>query len=106
MNHSLEMTKQEDGGYYALPYSRNYMGVFYNMDIFEENSLEIPETWDDFVKLCDTVKAAGITPVGLFGKDSGKSGTYLPVYNRGMGAKRCGDNRKGGAGRSEAGRRS
>ena len=42
---SLEMTKQEDGGYYALPYSRNYMGVFYNMDIFEENSLEIPETW-------------------------------------------------------------
>ncbi len=42
---SLEMTKQEDGGYYALPYSRNYMGVFYNMDIFEENNLEIPETW-------------------------------------------------------------
>ena len=71
---SLEMTKQEDGGYYALPYSRNYMGVFYNMDIFEENSLEIPETWDDFVKLCDTVKAAGITPVGLFGKDPGRVG--------------------------------
>lgn len=71
---SLEMTKQEDGGYYALPYSRNYMGVFYNMDIFEENNLEIPETWDDFVKLCDTVKAAGITPVGLFGKDPGRVG--------------------------------
>ena len=24
---ALEMTKQEDGGYYALPYSRNYIGV-------------------------------------------------------------------------------
>ncbi len=29
---------------------------------------------DDFVKLCDTVKAAGITPVGLFGKDPGRVG--------------------------------
>ena len=27
---ALEMTKQEDGGYYALPYSRNYIGVYYN----------------------------------------------------------------------------
>ena len=29
---SLEMTKQPDGKYYALPYTRNYMGVFYNIE--------------------------------------------------------------------------
>ena len=28
---ALEMTKQEDGGYYALPYSRNYIGVYYKL---------------------------------------------------------------------------
>ena len=71
---ALEMTKQEDGGYYALPYSRNYMGVFYNQTIFEENGIEIPTTWDEFVAVCETLKAAGITPVGLFGKDPGRVG--------------------------------
>lgn len=71
---SLEMTKQEDGGYYALPYSRNYMGVFYNKQIFEDNGLEIPTTWDEFVNVCETLKGAGITPIGLYGKDPGRVG--------------------------------
>lgn len=71
---ALEMTKQEDGGYYALPYSRNYMGVYYNQTIFEENGVEIPTTWDEFVQVCETLKAAGITPMGLMGKDPGRVG--------------------------------
>ncbi len=71
---SLEMTKQADGGYYALPYSRNYIGVYYNQTIFEENSLEVPTTWDEFLAVCDTLQAAGITPMGLFGKDPGRVG--------------------------------
>ncbi|MDO4285101.1 MAG: extracellular solute-binding protein [Eubacteriales bacterium] len=71
---ALEMTTQEDGGYYALPYSRNYMGVFYNQAIFEENGIEIPTTWEEFVQVCETLQAAGITPMGLFGKDPGRVG--------------------------------
>lgn len=71
---ALEMTKQEDGGYYALPYSRNYMGVYYNQTIFEENGVEIPTTWDEFVQVCETLKAAGITPMGMMGKDPGRVG--------------------------------
>lgn len=71
---SLEMTKQEDGGYYALPYSRNYIGVYYNQTIFEENKLEVPKTWDEFLQVCDTLQAAGITPMGLHGKDPGRVG--------------------------------
>ena len=71
---SLELAKQEDGGYYALSYSRSFMGVYYNRDIFEENNLEIPATWDEFIAVCDTLKAAGITPMGLHGKDPGRVG--------------------------------
>ena len=48
----LEAVKSEDGKVYAMPYSQNFMGVFYNMDIFEEQNLEIPETWDAFMELC------------------------------------------------------
>lgn len=71
---SLEMTKQEDGGYYALPYSRNYIGVYYNQQIFEDNSIEIPTTWEEFLAVCDKLKEAGITPVGMHGKDPGRVG--------------------------------
>ena len=71
---SLDMTKQDDGGYYALPYSRNYIGVYYNMDMFDVNGLTVPTTWEEFVNVCETLKAAGITPMGLHGKDPGRVG--------------------------------
>lgn len=71
---SLEMTKQEDGGYYALPYTRNYVGVYYNKQIFADNGLEIPKTWEEFIAVCDKLKEAGITPLGLHGKDPGRVG--------------------------------
>lgn len=71
---SLELAKQEDGGYYALSYSRSFMGVYYNRTMFEENGLEVPVTWDEFIEVCDTLKTAGITPMGLHGKDPGRVG--------------------------------
>ncbi len=71
---SLAMARQEDGGDYALPYSRNYMGVFYNQDIFEEHSIEVPTTWDEFLAVCDTLKEAGVAPIGIMGKDPGRVG--------------------------------
>lgn len=71
---SLEMAKQEDGGYYALPYTRNYLGVYYNKQIFADNGIEIPKTWDEFVAVCEKLKEAGITPLGIHGKDPGRVG--------------------------------
>ena len=74
---ALEMTKQKDGKYYALPYSRNYMGVYYNQEIFEENNLEVPTTWKEFLEVCKTLKEKSITPIGLMGKDPGRVGHGL-----------------------------
>ena len=71
---SLKMTVQEDGDYYALPYSRNYIGVYYNVQMFEDNGNEVPKTWQEFTDACDKLKAAGITPMGLHGKDPGRVG--------------------------------
>lgn len=71
---ALDMSIQEDGKYYALPFSRNYMGVWYNIDIFEENDLEIPQTWDEFVQVCESLKAKEIVPLGLHGKDPARVG--------------------------------
>ena len=71
---ALKMTEQKDGKYYALPYSRNYMGVYYNQKIFEENNLTVPETWDEFINVCKKLKEKSITPIGLMGKDPGRVG--------------------------------
>lgn len=41
----------------------DWEGILYNKTMFEENGWEVPTTWDEFVALCDTIQAAGITPL-------------------------------------------
>ena len=36
-----------------------YTGLFYNKAIFAELGLEIPKTWDEFIAVCEKVKADG-----------------------------------------------
>lgn len=64
----LEFVPQE--GIYALPYAANAAGILYNKDIFEEHGWEIPETWDEFISLCEEIEDAGIEPLYLGYKDT------------------------------------
>lgn len=50
-------------GTYGVPYVANAAGVLYNRDMFEEHGWTIPETWDDFMKLCETIEGEGIQPL-------------------------------------------
>ena len=68
MDKELEFIPQE--GIYALPYAANAAGILYNKDMFDENGWEIPETWDEFIALCDTISAAGVQPIYLGYKDT------------------------------------
>ncbi|MBC1935884.1 extracellular solute-binding protein [Listeria grandensis] len=54
-----------DGKVYAAPFSVLYNGILYNKHLFDKYNLKIPETWDDFIKVCDTLKANKIDPIGL-----------------------------------------
>lgn len=67
INKALEFVPEE--GIYALPYAANAAGVLYNRDIFEEYGFEIPETWDEFMKLCKGIEAAGLQPLYFGFKD-------------------------------------
>lgn len=52
------------GKTYALPTAGTTTGLFFNKNLFEKNGWnQNPKTWDEFVKLCETIKAAGITPI-------------------------------------------
>lgn len=57
-----------DGKLYSSPPSfTDYSLVYYNKDIFAKNNLQIPKTWDDFVKACDTLLSNGVTPIATGG---------------------------------------
>lgn len=55
----------DDGKVYAAPYLLTYTSVMYNMDVFEDAGVEIPETLDEFMAACDALLEKGYTPIGL-----------------------------------------
>lgn len=57
-------------GTYGLPYVANAAGVLYNKDMFAEHGWEIPQTWDEFVSLCDEIQNEGIQPLYFGYKDT------------------------------------
>ena len=46
----------------ALPYSVMGASVIYNKTIFEEQGLEVPQTWSELLEVCDALQAADIPP--------------------------------------------
>lgn len=54
---------------YSVPFSVKILGTFYNKDMFEENNLEIPTNWDEFLNCCKVLKEAGIQPIVMGDKD-------------------------------------
>ena len=67
----------------VLPYSVMAASVIYNKQIFEEQGLEVPTTWDELIEVCQTLEAAGVTPIyGTF-KDPWTLGQGLFDYTVG-----------------------
>ncbi len=56
-----------EGQAYALGAVNTTSGVLYNKEIFEKLGLEIPKSYDEFLSLCETIKANGIHPLGCAG---------------------------------------
>ena len=56
-------TLRADGKVYAVPFATQTVLVYYNKDIFEQQGLTPPATWDEFMDVAEKLKAAGITPL-------------------------------------------
>lgn len=58
-----------DGKIYALP-SYMWLGVLYcNQELFEQNNVKLPETYDDLLAAVAAFKGAGITPAAVGEKE-------------------------------------
>jgi len=55
-----------DGHYWSVPVNIHRANVlWYNKKVFADNGLTAPETFDDFFKVAEALKAKGITPLAL-----------------------------------------
>ncbi len=52
-----------EGTPFAVPFVAVSHGVYFNQQIFTDLGLLIPETWSEFLTVCEKVKTAGIIPV-------------------------------------------
>ncbi|WP_063784202.1 ABC transporter substrate-binding protein [Streptomyces sp. SBT349] len=51
------------GEVYGLPMNLTYWVFFYNTEVFAENGVAAPRTWEEFLGVCERLHGAGITPL-------------------------------------------
>ncbi len=63
--------------------------VYYNKDIFKEYNLQVPKTWDEFLKVCETIKdGKKYIPLLIGAKDAWPNypfNEYMPMLEAGDG---------------------
>jgi raffinose/stachyose/melibiose transport system substrate-binding protein len=64
-----DAAKGSDGKVYGVPLSVNSTQIYYNKKIFKDNNLSVPQTWDELMQDAKTLKAKGVVPFALGGKE-------------------------------------
>lgn len=73
------------GKTFTLPTGLSYYtGVYYNKQIFEDNGLTVPTTWSEWEGVVESLKGAGVTPLGIGGKDSWPAGLGMIAAVQGL----------------------
>ncbi|WP_024832881.1 extracellular solute-binding protein [Ruminiclostridium josui] len=68
-----------DGKVYGLPFFLSCGALFVNTELFENNGVKIPTTWDELLTAVKTFKSKGITPMAVSGKDKWTIAMYFDV---------------------------
>ena len=73
----------DDGQMYGVPIFGVTHGVYYHKDIFAKYNLKAPETWDEFLAVCKTLKEKG---ENVFAQGAMDEWTLYEVVFSGLGA--------------------
>ncbi|MEK3899219.1 ABC transporter substrate-binding protein [Paenibacillus sp. FSL R7-0179] len=67
-----------DGKTYMIPTAGDVTNViFYSKKVFNDLGLQPPATWEEFLKVCETIKQAGITPLVIGNSDLWTAGNWV-----------------------------
>lgn len=59
-----------DGVTYGIGNQLDAVAVYYNADLFEQNGIAVPTTYEEFLATCEALKGAGVVPIA-FGNAAG-----------------------------------
>ena len=59
---------RSNGHVYAIPSALGAWSCWYDARLFRNQGWQLPETWDQFLALCETINASGIAPIAFMGK--------------------------------------
>ena len=70
---SVEFNTDAEGRMFTSPSTgAPYIGIYYNKEMFAEAGIDaFPTTWDDFFAACETLQAAGFTPLSMHTTETG-----------------------------------
>jgi ABC-type glycerol-3-phosphate transport system substrate-binding protein len=70
-----------DGKKYHVPIIYGWTAMYYNKAIFDQYHLTPPQTWAEFLKVCDTLVENDITPIALPGDGPWASSLWFDYLN-------------------------
>ncbi len=70
-----------NGNVYFMPQSWYWWAVYYNKNVFAKLGLSIPKTSEEFLVICEKIKAAGIAPIAIGAKDTWTAGGWFDYMN-------------------------
>ncbi|MCB0187778.1 MAG: carbohydrate ABC transporter substrate-binding protein, partial [Caldilineaceae bacterium] len=62
---SLKQLTERDGKQFYVPFGFGWVGIYYNKQVFADYGLTPPATWEEFLQICDTLRANGETPLAI-----------------------------------------
>ena len=75
---------------YGIGHSMSVGTFFVNTELFDKYNLQIPETWDDLISVCQTFIDNGVTPMAVGAKESWCIDMYLDlIETRAAGYETC-----------------
>jgi raffinose/stachyose/melibiose transport system substrate-binding protein len=78
VSESLLPAASVDGKVVLFPHTADVTNVlFYNVPLLAEHDITPPTTWEELLAACDTLNAAGITPISSGNKDLWAAGNWL-----------------------------
>ena len=66
---------------YGIPMRINAKFMVYNKAMFEEYNLSVPTTWNEFLSVCETLKANGVVPIAFGNEFPWASAHYVGDFN-------------------------